>query len=66
MWLYITGHKKRDSDISTMFGAILVTHILDIVHYIGWHRRNELILALEGTIMLYAAFKIFLKNRKTN
>lgn len=65
IWLHITSHKKRDSDVNYIFGAILINHIIDIFHYIGWHRRSELMLAVEGCVLLYAAIKIFLKNRKT-
>lgn len=63
-YLYIDSPKKKDPDVLVAFGAILVNQILDLIHYLGWHRRSEAFLFLEGIIILLAALKIFLKNRK--
>lgn len=63
-WLYVDSPKKRDKDVLVAFGAILVNQCIDLVHYIGWHRRSEAILFIEGIVLLVAAIKIFLKNRK--
>jgi hypothetical protein len=65
-WLYIQRPGKRDSDINYVFGAILVNQCIDLVHYVGWHRRCEEILLLEGVILLFVAIKLFLKSRKPN
>lgn len=64
--LYTQTFKRKDRDIDDIFCSFLIIQVIDLFHYIGWHRRSEIILVLEGTIMLYAALKIFLKNRKTN
>jgi len=61
IWLY-TGIKK-DSDIVSVISSLLVIQIIDVVHYMGWHRRSEAILAVEGLILAFIALKIFIKHR---
>jgi len=63
-WLYINSHYRKDKDVITVFGAILVVQCIDLVHYVGWHRKSEVILIIEGVVIMWAAVKIFLKNRK--
>lgn len=62
-WLYIDSPRKRDKDVLIAFGAILVNQFIDLFHYIGWHRRCEAVLFLEGIVIIIAALKIFLRNK---
>lgn len=61
IWLY-TGMKK-DSDVVSVITGLLMIQLIDVFHYIGWHRRNEAILAIEGLILAFIALKIFIKHR---
>lgn len=60
--LYITSLLRKDSDINLIFKSILIMQVVDIIHYIGWHRTSELILTLEAIFFLYIALKIVKKH----
>lgn len=65
LWLYVTGNFRRDKGISTIFGAIFVIQLTDLPHYILAARHSEVVLAIQGAILLYAALKITF-NAKSN
>lgn len=60
--LYISSLLRKDSDISLIFKSILIMQILDVIHYIGWHRTSELVLIIEGLFFLYISIKIIKKH----
>jgi hypothetical protein len=64
IWLWKDSSVRRDKSIMVAFESILINQALDLIHYVGWHRRNEYILLLEGVIITYAALKIFIKPKK--
>lgn len=55
IWLYIHGGYKKDRDIITLFGALFLCQISDVVHYIGWQRHCVTIVFLQGFVILFAA-----------
>ena len=55
LWLYITGGYKKDRDIMTAFGALFITQISDLIHYIGWQRHCNTVVFLQGFVILFAA-----------
>ncbi|ACU61371.1 hypothetical protein [Chitinophaga pinensis] len=66
VWLKMTITTRRsDADYEIMVTAIAIIQAIDIFHYIGWHRRSEVVLAIEGLILCAAALKIFIKYRKS-
>lgn len=65
MWLYADSNIKRDHDIRTVIGGIALIQLIDIVHYVGWHRHSEVMLVIEGLILAFIALKIFIKYRKS-
>ena len=61
LWLYINSNMKKDKDVLRTFGAIFANYLIDIVHYVLCARHNELILSIEGLIIVWAAYKLFVK-----
>lgn len=54
IWLYITGGYKKDRDILTVFGAIFINQVSDLLHYTAWQRHSTTILFLQGFVILFA------------
>lgn len=44
-------------------GSFLLISIIDIGHYWLWYKRNEIVISIEGTIVLCAAVLMFVKFR---
>lgn len=63
--LYVKSSLKRDSDIVLIISGIAVIQSIDVIHYLGWHRRSEVVLTIEGLVLAFIALKIFIKHRKT-
>jgi hypothetical protein len=63
IWLYVQMPQRRDRDINTAISALLVIQAIDVIHYIGWHRQCELILSIEGLILIYASLNIVIKHQ---
>lgn len=58
IYLYTQWPKRKDPDINVVICSLLITHIVDFFHYLGWHRSNEWILTLEGLLLLIGSLKI--------
>lgn len=54
IWLYITANYKRDRDVLTVLGAVVINQFLDIFHYIGFNRHSEWLVFVQGFVMLFA------------
>lgn len=59
VWLYVNGNYKKDRDVITIFGAVLINQLIDIFHYIGFNRHSEWIVFIEGFVMLFAGIILF-------
>jgi len=64
IWLYIQLPKRNDADINTLFTAMVINQVLDLVHYIGWHRHSVTMLTIEGLVLTYASLKIIANNKQ--
>jgi hypothetical protein len=62
--LYITSFLRKDADINLIFRSLLIVQVVDLFHYLGWHRTSEIMITLEGAIFLYTALKIVIKHHK--
>ena len=58
MWLYLGSNMKRERDILTAFAAVFMTYVIDLPHYLLTARHSELVLLVQGLILLVAALKI--------
>lgn len=54
LWLYINGNYRRDKGVLTVFGAIFMNQITDVIHYIGWQRHLEGFIVFQGLVLLFA------------
>lgn len=63
--LYVNSNLKKDSDIVAIITGISLIQFVDVFHYLGWHRRSETILVIEGLMLAFIALKIFIKHRKS-
>lgn len=61
IWLYLGLYKRKDENIYLIFSSFLIIQIIDLFHYIGWHRTSEVILSTEGFIFLLTALRMLLK-----
>lgn len=61
--LYIETLRNRIAEVDEIIKCFVIIQIIDLFHYLGWHRRSELILTIECLIFIYTALKIFKKYR---
>ncbi len=61
VWLYVTSNLKKDKDILGAFSAILIVQIIEIPHYLLWARHNEIVLSVEGLVLMWSAYKVMTK-----
>ena len=61
--LYIETLRNRILEIDQIINCFVAIQIIDLIHYLGWHRRSEMILTIECLIFIYTALKIFKKYR---
>lgn len=59
--LYIGQLRNRQIAIDQVIDLIIILQIVDLIHYLGWHRRSEIILTLEGLMFIACALRIFIK-----
>ena len=59
VWCYVRSNLKRDKSITWTIGTVLLVQITDLPHYLLWARHSEVVLAIQGGIMLYSAIKIW-------
>lgn len=62
IYLYVEYPKRKDPDINALFGGLLINQIIDLPHYMGWHRSSEMILLIQCAIIVYITLKIFIKH----
>jgi ABC-type iron transport system FetAB permease component len=63
LWLYARSGMKRDKSVVWALGTVLIVQLIDLLHYVLWARHSEVILALQGGIMLYSAIKVWINER---
>lgn len=59
--IYIELLRNRAVEIDYIIKSFLIIQVIDLFHYIGWHRRSEIILTIECFIFIYTALKIYKK-----
>lgn len=60
--LYISQLKNRKWAIDAIINCILIVQGMDLIHYLGWHRRSEIILTIEGLVFIITTFVILKKS----
>ena len=60
--MYNSQLRNRNISIDCAIDCLLIVQAIDLIHYIGWHRRSELILTLEALTYIYFSFKILKKH----
>ncbi len=61
IWLYISSFKRQYSEIKLLFSGILIVQIIDLAHYLGWHRQNEIVLFIEALVFVIISLIILYK-----
>lgn len=58
IWLYINSSMKKDKDIHLMFNALFINQTIDLIHYLLFRRQNDIIIFVQGIIILYTSIKV--------
>lgn len=66
VWLYMTGHYKKDAAILRLFGAIFIIQAMDIINYVCFQRHLFAFFLLQGSVLICAAAINLWKLRKRN
>ena len=58
IWLYINSSMKKDKDIHLMFNALIINQVIDLFHYLLFRRQNDIVIIVQGVIILYTSTKV--------